>query len=56
MNTTAVFFTMWVGDYNYRGTYIGLATLSVKQCVGCKGVSLTIDAEYEVVTDDAADQ
>jgi hypothetical protein len=57
MNTTAVFFTMWIGSFNYCGMDIGLATLSVKECAGVPSVRPTIDAEYEVVADDdAADQ
>lgn len=56
MDATTIFFTMWIGSFNYCGTDIGRAIESVKACESVYSVRPTIDAEYEVVNDDAADQ
>lgn len=56
MDTTTIFFTMWMGSFNYHGTFIGRAMTFPPTCADNAVLSPTIDAEYEVVTDDAADQ
>jgi len=56
MDTTAVVFTMWIGSFNYCGTDVGMVRDYGPACANVAGVRPTIDAEYEVVTDDTADQ
>jgi len=58
MDTTAVGFTMWIGSWCLTGTdvFVGRALASDKACASVYSVRPTIDAKYEVVTDDTADQ
>mgnify|MGYP003409719770 CR=1 FL=1 len=56
MDTTTMIFTMWIGSFNYYGTFIGRVMTFPPACAGNAVLIPTIDAEYEVVADDAADQ
>jgi len=56
MNATTMIFTMWIGSFDYHGTFIGMAVASVPACAGVASVRPTIDAEYEVIADETVDQ
>lgn len=55
MDATTILFTMWVGSFDYHGTWIGRVVASVPACAGVATVRPTLDAEFEVVPDDDDD-
>ena len=52
MDATTILFTMWVGSFDYHGTWIGRVVASVPACAAIAAVRPTMDAQFEIVPDD----
>ncbi len=52
MDATTALFTLWLGSFEYRGTYIGMAEDYGAACANIAGVRPTMDADFEVIDKD----
>lgn len=49
MDATTALFTLWLGSFEYRGTYIGMVEEYGAACANIAGVRPTMNAEFEVI-------